>query len=227
MRMWYSNPFKKTKIRLNKIATYYNKGQAEWINPVGQSFDTEGQTHQGWIFDNQDYVENETNIFSEIMDELREEQDEYRNQEIKRIEEILSDPDIGDEDQEYINRLNRDLEIYQNELGDVDMSQMSVSELVSKLIRKGWIRKVKKAGKIYYEFYGDESIPIIQDDIYKYLESLAHMNLPEIPIVLEDLQNWARYSFKINDFLDSGSTLLDWIESGDNHILYDHGLLNR
>ena len=199
-----------------KIAQYY-KGWAtvSWISSSGEEFDTEGDTHQGWIFKNILYLEEEHEFLSKLKDEAIEEEDEYRTKEIKRLKSDFDyyqdDPDMREE----CERIKIEINKLEEEMGNSEdiLSHFTVSGLVSRLIGIGWIRKVDKHGKLHYEYSGDKSIRIIEENLIDDLGDKDKRMGRETVVILEDLDIGYSGEFKIGDWLSSGLTLKDFMET--------------
>lgn len=193
----------------NKYSSYYEKGQAFWIEPDGTKHDTEGETHQGWIFNNWQYVDDKTGMITDLLEEMREDQDANRIEEINRIKEELEYyKEEGDTDQ--IKRLEEDLRLFEEELGYVDTSYINAYRLVSNLISLGWIRKADKYTAIHYEFFDNNSLNIIADDIFSNIQDFKKIHT----IMLDNLSSGNTIKFNVMDWLNSGENLQDFI--GEN-----------
>jgi hypothetical protein len=216
--MWYTTAFNKF------AASFYAPGQAAWISPLGEVFDTGGDTHQGWMFSNQEYVDGETGVFSDIYEQMREDQDAYRSEELERLNDDIAyyeaenDPD----ELESLNRARKEKQEVEEEMGDVDPSSLNVSRLVTNLIMKGWLRKVDKYGKVIYESRVDDddnALDLIEHDILKDMQEPRRRMVADTPIVLEE-PGQRSWSFRLGDWVQSGMTLREWMNSGSANIEY-------
>jgi len=219
--MWYTTVF-------NKFASFYAPGQAAWINPLGEVFDTNGDTHQGWMFSNQEYVDGETRVFSDIYEQMREDQDTYRSEELQRLNDDIAyyeaenDPD----ELELLNRARKEKQDVEEEMGNVDTSNLNVSRLVTNLIMKGWLRKIDKYGKVIYESSidgADNALDLIERDIRKDILEPRRRMVPYTPVVLEEpgQQSW---SFRLGDWVQTGMTLKEWMNSDFANIEYGRAM---
>lgn len=219
--MWYTTVF-------NKFASFYAPGQAAWINPLGEVFDTNGDTHQGWMFSNQEYVDGETRVFSDIYEQMREDQDTYRSEELQRLNDDIAyyeaenDPD----ELELLNRARKEKQDVEEEMGNVDTSNLNVSRLVTNLIMKGWLRKIDKYGKVIYESSidgADNALDLIERDIRKDILEPRRRMVPDTPVVLEEpgQQSW---SFRLGDWVQTGMTLKEWMNSDFANIEYGRAM---
>ncbi len=205
-----------------KIAGYYSGwALASWISPSGEEFDTKGETHQGWIFNNRDFVERETGLFSEIETEIIEEHNDYILSEINRIKEELSESKDYDYDEEYINKLKEDLQFYEDAFDKIDLDNINVSQLVNKLIGKGWVRKLDKHGILHYEFAGESSIKLIENNLLENISKEEARLKEYTPIILEDLLNFGEINFELGEWLKSGKSLLEWLKEDTDKYRYN------
>jgi hypothetical protein len=215
--MWYTTVF-------NKFASFYAPGQAAWINPLGEVFDTGGDTHQGWMFSNQEYVDGETGVFSDIYEEMRETQDGYRAEELERLNEDITyyEAENNPDELELLNRSRKEKKEIEEVVGDIDPSDLNISRLVTNLIMKGWLRKVDKYGKVIYESGVDDddnALGLIERDIRKDILEPRRRMVPDTPIVLEE-PGQRSWTFRLGDWLQSGMTLREWMNSEFANIEY-------
>jgi hypothetical protein len=220
--MWYTTAFNKF------AASFYAPGQAAWISPLGEVFDTNGDTHQGWMFSNQEYVDGETGVFSDIYEQMREDQDSYRSEELKRLNDDIAyyeaenDPD----ELESLNRARKEKQDVEEEMGYVDTSGLNVSRLVTNLIMRGWLRRVDKYGKVIYESMVDDddnALGLIERDIRKDILEPRRRMAPDTPIVLEE-PGQRSWTFRLGDWLQSGMTLKEWLNSEFANIEYGRAM---
>jgi len=220
--MWYTTAFNKF------AASFYAPGQAAWISPLGEVFDTGGDTHQGWMFSNQEYVDGETGVFSDIYEQMREDQDAYRSEELERLNDDIAyyeaenDPD----ELESLNRARKEKQDVEEEMGYVDTSGLNVSRLVTNLIMRGWLRRVDKYGKVIYESMVDDddnALGLIERDIRKDILEPRRRMAPDTPIVLEE-PGQRSWTFRLGDWLQSGMTLKEWLNSEFANIEYGRAM---
>ena len=240
--MWYKLAKK------NALSGYYSGwGNAEWIDPTGENFSTEGGTHQDWMFKNMDYIDEETGLLSNYYEELEESHRERVSEELTKIDEeiasVQQELNIArsqpEPDMEEIQGLEQEIAAWMKDrkgweasLDDYSPSEdSSISEMVSRLIEQGWVRKIHKSGKLYYEISpGDweRSIKLVQDDIFNQLSNESNRISNDTPVTIETCVRSnlgaPTSEFAIGEFLSSGQSLNDFMEDASSNISYGRSL---
>lgn len=206
-----------------KLALHY-KGWASayWIAPDGEVFDTGGDTHQGWISKSYEILQMNYNIdiVEEIQEEIMTEAHEYIEERIaelqKEIQEMIDNEETEGSQweraqEEFAELTSEDsLEYAEDAITDHFIMTKWYAFVMNRLLDNDWVRVVVKHNQVHVEV--DE----LSDNskLQRISDFLFSANLaPHIEIRLGEKNGWNEAVFQWEDFVQSGSSLADYVNS--------------
>jgi hypothetical protein len=214
-----------------KLAQYYKGwGDTFWIDPNGEIVDIGHETHHNWVYSNNDFlkmnydIDFEEQIYEEIWElgrEMYEEElERLQNKKQELIEE--KEAETNEEYKQYIDEelaeVSQELEEFEGDYGIGIMEEAARDNilrglgvrLVDELLQKGWIRGLKKHGRLYFEvddFSNTKSINLIENYIFN--------NVTEPQQIIEIGAYYHSVTFSFEEFQKSGTKLTEFISTKD------------
>jgi hypothetical protein len=214
-----------------RLAQYYKGwGDTFWIDPNGEIIDIGHETHHNWIFQNNDFlsVNYDIDFDSQVYEEIWELGREMYEEEIERLkskkQELIEEREAEEREEykQYIDdelvEVSKELEEFEGDYGRGIMEEAARDDilrglgvrLVDKLLKKGWIRGLKKHGRLYFEvddFSNTKSINLIENYIFD------HVTEPQQ--IIEIGAYYYSITFSFEEFQKSGMKLTEFIQTKD------------
>jgi len=214
-----------------KIAQYYKGwGNTFWIDPNGEIIDIGSETHHNWIYLNNDFlsmnydIDFEEQIYEEISELGRELYDEELERLQNKKQELIGERGREKED-EYKKIIDEELKEVSEELKEFegDSGRESAEEaardsifrglgvrLVDELLKKDWVRGLKKHGRLYFEIDGFDNIKPIN-----LIGNYIFDNVTEPQQMMEIGAFYHSVIFSFGELQESGMKLVDFISTRD------------
>jgi hypothetical protein len=214
-----------------RLAQYYKGwGDTFWIDPNGEIIDIGHETHHNWIFQSNDFlsVNYDIDFDSQVYEEIWELGREMYEEEIERLkskkQELIEEREAEEREEykQYIDdelvEVSKELEEFEGDYGRGIMEEAARDDilrglgvrLVDKLLKKGWIRGLKKHGRLYFEvddFSNTKSINLIENYIFD------HVTEPQQ--IIEIGAYYYSITFSFEEFQKSGMKLTEFIQTKD------------
>lgn len=212
-----------------KLAQHYKGwGDTFWIDPNGEVIDIGHETHHNWVFSSYDFlrmnydIDFETQVYEEMWELGRELYEEELDRLKKKKKDLLEEREDFPSDREYIDEeleeVNKELEEFEGDYGRHMMEEAARDNilrglgirLVDELLEKGWVRGLKKHGRLYFEvdaFDNSKSMNLIEDYIFTHVT--------ESQKVIEVGSHFYSVEFSFGEFQKSGVKLTDFIGTRD------------
>ena len=214
-----------------RLAQYYKGwGETFWIDPNGEIIDIGHQTHHAWVFQSNDFlkmnydIDFDSQVYEEIWESGREMYEEElerlqnKQQELIEEREAEENKNIKNTFDEELKEVSKEIEGFEGDYGRHIMEEAARDDilsalgvrLVDTLLRKGWVRGLKKHGKLYFEvddFGNDKSINMIENYIFN------HVTEPQQMIEIGAYYYSVTFSFE--EFQNNGMKLSEFIETKD------------